>query len=66
MNNSILSALFRNVEVVMSLEVLVPPADVQKINVCFTCSSLCSYELDTILSSTVPLVWAESRWVAGK
>ena len=48
------------------LEVLVPPAGVQKISVCFACSSLCSYELDTILSSTVPLVWAESLWIAGK
>ena len=42
-----------------------PPAGVQKINVCFTCCSLCSYELDTILSNTVPLVWAESPWIAG-
>ena len=48
------------------LEVLVPPAGVQKIIVCFACSSLCGYELDTILSSTVPLVWAESPWIAGK
>ena len=48
------------------LEVLVPPAGVQKINVCFTCCSLCSHELDTILSNTVPLVWAESLWIAGK
>ena len=32
------------------LEELVPPAGVQKVNVCFTCASLCSYELDTILS----------------
>ena len=48
------------------LEVLVPPAGVQKINVCFTCASLCSHELDTILSNTVPLVWAESLWIAGK
>ena len=30
------------------------------------CSSLCGYELDTILSSTVPLIWAESPWIAGK
>ena len=48
------------------LEVLVPPAGVQKSNVCFTCSSLCSHELDTILSSTVPLVWAASCWISGK
>ena len=49
------------------LEALVPPAGVQKINVCFACSSLSSHELDTILStSTVPLVWAESLWIAGK
>ena len=41
-------------------------AGVQKINVCFTCFSLCGYELDTILSNTVPLVWAESPWIAGK
>ena len=34
------------------LEVLVPPAGVQKINVCFTCPSLCSYELDTVLRVT--------------
>ena len=27
---------------------------------------LCSHELDTILSNTVPLVWAESLWIAGK
>ena len=33
---------------------------------CFTCSSLCSHELDTILSSTVPLVCAESLWISGK
>ena len=43
------------------LEVLVPPAGVQKINVCFACSSLCSHELGTILSSTVPLVWLNPR-----
>ena len=43
-----------------------PPAGVQKMNVCFACSSLCSHELDTILSNTVPLVWAESLWIAGK
>ena len=48
------------------LEVMVPPAGVQKVNVCFACSSLCGYELDTILSSRVPLVWAESPWIAGK
>ena len=48
------------------LEVLVPPAGVQKINVCFTCFSLCGYELDTMLSNTVPLGWAESPWIAGK
>ena len=48
------------------LEVLVPPAGVQKVNVCFTCFSLCSYELDTISSNTAPLVWAESPWIAGK
>ena len=45
---------------------MVPPAGVQKVNVCFTCASLCSHELDTILSNTVPLVWAESLWIAGK
>ena len=49
-----------------SVEVLVPPAGVQNISACFAWSSLCSYELDTILSSTVPLVWAESPWIAGK
>ena len=38
----------------------------QRSSVCFACSSLCSYELDTILSGTVPLVWAESPWIAGK
>ena len=43
-----------------------PPAGVQKVNVCFTCCSLCGSELDTILSNTVPLVWAESPWIAGK
>ena len=48
------------------LEVLVPPAGVQKNILCFACASLCRYELDTILSSTVPLVWAESPWIAGK
>ena len=31
------------------LEVLVPPAGVQKIIACFACSSLCSYELDTMV-----------------
>ena len=45
---------------------MVPPAGVQKVNVCFTCPSLCSYELDTILSNIVPLVWAESLWIAEK
>ena len=50
-----------------------PPAGVQKINVCFTCASLCSHELDTILSST-KCPWfglcirlnGESPWIAGK
>ena len=46
------------------MEVLVPPAGVQKISVRFACSSLCGYELDAILSSTVPLVWAESPPIA--
>ena len=43
-----------------------PPAGVQKSNVCFACSSLCGCELDTVLTSTVPLVWAESPWIAEK
>ena len=53
-------------KLILSREVLVLPAGVQKSNVCFTCCSRCSYGLDTILSNTVPLVWAESQWIAGK
>ena len=34
-----------------------PPAGVQKVNVCFTCSSLCSHELDTILSTVAQCPW---------